>query len=77
MLKAYVGIAKPEGLVCFLPDQEQWTRSIAAERASFWAVLSEGVAEQIWRDLEAGERFRALQVLDAMANEIHPINLTQ
>ena len=73
MLRAYVGIANPEGLVCLLPDTEEWVRSIAGEWASFSAVLSEVVAEEIWRDMTRGDGFRALQLLDEMANEIHPI----
>ncbi len=73
MLRAYVGTACPDGLVCFLPDAEQWTRLIEGQRASFWAVLADDVAEQVRQDMEAGQRFRAMQVLDAMANEIHPL----
>ncbi len=73
MLRAYVGIARPDGLVCFLPDVEQWTRLIEGQRASFCAVLADDVAEQIQQEMAAGERFRAMQVLDALANEIHPL----
>ena len=73
MLKAYVGIARPDGLVCFLPDVEHWTRFIGAQQASFRAVLADDVAEQVQREMAAGERFRAMQVLDAMASEIHPL----
>ena len=73
MLRAYVGIARPDGLVCLLPDVEQWTRFIEGQRASFWAVIAVDVAEQIQQEMDAGERFRAMQMLDAMANEIHPL----
>ena len=73
MLKAYVGIARPDGLVCFLPDLEEWTRFVKEQRASFWAVLSDEVAKQVQHEMAIGEPFRAMQVLDAMANEIHPL----
>jgi len=62
-------------LVCFLPDVEQRIRFIGAQQASFWAVLADDVAEQVQRDMAAGERLRAVQVLDTMANEIHPLTV--
>ena len=73
MLKAYVGIARRDGLVCFLPDVEQRPPFIAGQKASFWAVLPVDAAELVQREMAAGERFRAMQLLDAMANEIHPL----
>ncbi len=73
MLRAYVGIARPDGLVCFLPDAEPWTGLIEGQPTSFWAVLADDVAEQVRQEMEAGQRFCAMQVLDAMANEIHPL----
>ena len=76
MLRAYVGVAKPEGLVYFFPDEDHRTCTIAGQSASFWAVVSENVAEQIQREMDAGEGFLALQVLDSMANEIHPLART-
>ena len=73
MLKAYVGIARPDGLVCFLPDLEELTRYVKRQRTSFWAVLAEDAAEQVKCEMKAGEPFRAMQVLDAMANDIRPL----
>ncbi len=75
MLRAYVGIARPDGLVCFFPDVEQWTRFIGGQRTAFWAVIADDAAEQVQHEMAAGERFRAMQVLDAMANEIHPLTV--
>ncbi len=76
MLKAYVGIARPDGLVCFLPDLEECSRVVKGQPTSFWAVLTDDVAEQVEHEMKAGEPFRALQVLDAMANEIRPLGLS-
>lgn len=76
MLKAYVGIARPDGLVCFLPDLEEWTRIFEGQWAAFWAVLSDDVAEEVEFELKAGEPFRAMQVLDAMASEIRPLGMS-
>jgi len=76
MLKAYVGIARPDGLVCFLPDLEESTRFLEEQPTSFWAVLSDDVAQQVEHEMAAGEPFRAMQVLDAMANDICPLGLS-
>ena len=76
MLRAYVGIARPDGLVCFFPDVEQWTRFIGGQRTAFWAVIADDAAEQVQHEMAAGERFRAMQVLDAMANEILPLGMS-
>ena len=74
MLKAYVGIARSDGLVCFLPDVDQWKRLVGHQKASFWAVVPDDIADEVVREMAAGERFRAMQVLDAMANELLPLN---
>ena len=76
MLRAYVGIARPDGLVCFFPDLEEWFHIVEGQWAAFWAVLSDDVAEEVELELKAGEPFRAMQVLDAMANEIRPLGLS-
>ena len=73
MLKAYVGIARPDGLVCLLPDVEQCARLVGEQKASFWAVMTDDVAELVRREMAAGARFRAMQILDSMANEIHAL----
>lgn len=73
MLKAYVGIARPDGLVCFLPEFDEATRIVASAPASFWAVVADDIAEQVECELRAGQPFRAMQVLDAMANDILPL----
>ena len=73
MLRAYVGIVNSDGLACLLPDNEQWTHALLPQRASFRAVLPEAAAAEIRGELEAGQRFRAMQVLDALASEIEPL----
>ena len=74
MLKAYVGIARPDGLVCLLPDREECCLAVKEWAACFWAVIADDVAEQVAREMQAGDsRLQALRVLDAMASEIRPL----
>ena len=53
---------------------ESLRRHCAPRRVGlFSSRRADDVAEQVQREMAAGERFRAMELLDAMANEIHPL----
>ena len=80
MLKAYVGIARPDGLVSLCPEDERTIRKFSRtsvrenpHRVYFWAAASEEVFRQVQQEMATGDRVGALKTLDALAAEIAPL----
>ena len=81
MLKSFVGIATLHGLEAFLPEHEhvvrflsRRTRREAYRRAvCYWAVLPEEAAWEVRRQMDLGEPFTALQILDRTATDLGAI----
>jgi hypothetical protein len=81
MLKSFVGIATPLGLEVFVPEHEHVVRFLtrrvcreALRRAvCYWVVLSEDAALEVQRQMELGEPYAALVLLDQAATEVGPI----
>ena len=80
MLKAYVGIARSDGLVSLCPDDEETNRrfSLASVRGDrhgvyFGAAASDEVFRQVQQEMATGDRVGALKTLDALAAEIAPL----
>ena len=75
MLKAYVGIAGPNGLEAFLPEDDHTAHAFALRVAAgrdprnvcLWAVLSDRDAREACRQLRRGDTLAALSTLDRSA----------
>ena len=75
MLKAYVGIAGPNGLEAFRPEDDRtahaFARRVAAGRdprsVCVWAVLSDRDAREACRHIRRGDMLAALATLDRSA----------
>jgi hypothetical protein len=81
MLKSFVGIATRHGLEVFLPEHEHVVRFLtrrvrreALRRAvCYWAVLPDEAAWEVRRQMDLGEAYIALLLLDHAATELGPI----
>jgi hypothetical protein len=81
MLKSFVGIATRSGLEVFLPEHEHSVRFLARrslrearrQAVCYWAVVSDDVAAEVQHQMELGESFAALLLLDQGATEIGSI----
>ena len=76
MLKAYVGIASPQGLAVLQPERDD-TRSaveryveLNRRRVGFWAVLGDDEARSVRMLFQRGYRREALALLDRSAKDI-------
>ena len=80
MVKAYVGIARPDGLVSLCPEYERTNRKLSygsvgknPHRVHFWVAASDEVFRQVQQEMASGDRVGALKTLDALAVEITPL----
>ena len=80
MALAYVGTASRYGLESFLPEDPDTLAAIATRtcrgrnvRVGFFAMVTEEVAARVSSKLRAGERAKALYILEADASHIAPL----
>ena len=80
MVKAYIGIARPDGLVSLSPEYERTNRKCShgsvgqdPHRVHFWVAVSDEVFRQVQQEMASGDRVGALKTLDALAVEITPL----
>ncbi len=79
MLKAYVGVASPDGLAVLQPERadtlwlvESWASS-GRRRVSFWAVLGDADADSVQLLFQSGYKREALLLLDRCAKDMGSI----
>ena len=78
MRRAFVGIAKQDGLLTLLPERRDvtqylWRRAEQMKAVCFWAVIDQSVAATILAELEAGASDNALILLQTLAVELGPL----
>ncbi len=76
MLKAYVGVASPQGLAVLQPERDDTLSAVERHvelnrrRVGFWAVLGDEDARSVQVLFECGYRREALVLLDRSAKDI-------